>query len=115
MINIVASLGQASDVPTRYQGIFIISLLCDIGLTAFLIYAAVLFFGKRRDAPGTIIAFMIVGIVAQGALFLVTTGADAGPVASVLGIVLAKQVLGALIWVPYFLVSKRVKRTFVMP
>lgn len=115
VIGIFVSLGVASDIPSRYQGIFALNLLSDVGLTAFLIYAAVRFFGKRRNAPATMIALMIAGIVVNGLLLAINIGADAEPFAIECGKALAKGIFGAVIWIPYFLVSKRVKRTFVVP
>jgi hypothetical protein len=115
VIGILVSLGLASDLPSRYQGIFVLNLLFDLGLTAFLIYAAVRFFGKRRNTPATMIALMIAGIVVNALLLAINIGADAEPFAIECGKALAKGLVGAIIWIPYFLVSKRVKRTFVIP
>ena len=115
MIGIFVSLGLASDLPSRYQGIFALNLLFDVGLTGFLIYAAVRFFGKRRNAPATMIALMIAGIIVNGLLLAINIGADAEPFAIECGKALAKGIFGAIIWIRYFLVSKRVKRTFVIP
>ncbi len=115
VVGICVSLGLASQLPSRYQGILALNVLFDVGLTAFLIYAAVRFFGRRRNAPATMIAFMVTGIVVNGLLLAVNIGADAEPFAIECGKALAKGIVGAIIWVPYFLVLKRVKRTFVRP
>jgi hypothetical protein len=108
------SIGVASDLPSQYQGIFALNMLFDVGMTAFLIYAAVRFFGKRRNAPATMIALMITGIVVNGLLLAINIGADAEPFAIECGKALVKAIVGAIIWIPYFLVSKRVKTTFVI-
>lgn len=115
VIGIFMSLGIAPDLPSRYQGVFALNLLVETGLTAFLIYAAVRFFGKRRNAPATMIALMLAGIVANGLLIAINIGANAEPFAVEYGKALAKGIIGAAIWIPYFLVSIRVKRTFVIP
>lgn len=114
VVGIMMSLGIAADLPSRYQGVFAFNILVDIGLTIFLIYAAVRFFGKKRNAPATIIALMLIGIGANGLLLAINAGADAEPFAIEYGKALAKGIIGAAIWIPYFLVSKRVKRTFVV-
>lgn len=115
VVGVVLSLGLASDLPSRYQGVFAANLLFDIGLTVFLIYAAIRFFGKRRNAPATMIALMIAGILVNGLLLAINIGADAEPFAIESAKALVKGIIGAAIWIPYFLVSKRVKRTFVVP
>jgi len=115
VIGILVSLGLASDLPSQYQGIFVLNLLFDVGLTVFLIYAAVRFFGKRRNAPTVMIALMIAGIVVNGLLLAINIGADAEPFAIECGKALASGIIGAIIWIPYFVVSKRVKRTFIIP
>jgi hypothetical protein len=115
VISIVSSIGYASEISSQYQEIFALSLLSDIGLTAFLIYAAVRFFGRRRNAPAVMIALIITGIVVNGLLLLISIGADAEPFTFAYGKALLKGIIGAIIWIPYFNVSNRVKRTFLIP
>jgi hypothetical protein len=115
MVGLIMLLGAASGIPSRYQGIFAVNLLFDAGLTAFLIYAAVRFFGKKRNAPAIMIALMIAGIALNGVLVAVNIGAGAEPLAINCAKAMGRGIIGAIIWIPYFLVSKRVKRTFVMP
>ena len=115
VIGILVALALASDLPSRYQGIFALNVMFDVGLTAFLVYAAVRFFGKRRNAPAIMIGLMSAGIVANGLLIAMNLGADAELFAIESGKALVRGIIGAAIWIPYFLVSKRVKRTFVIP
>lgn len=85
---------------------------------ALLIWAgalAYLFFAKRRSFPIVMIAFLIARVVFQAAdlgvaLMIPATAASIGPGTYA---ALAAGVLVALIWVPYFLTSRRVKATFV--
>jgi putative ABC transport system ATP-binding protein len=99
-----ATLGAASN-----PGAFI--LLIDAGLTAFLIYAAVQFFAQKRNAPALLIALVIGEVIKQFLLIGAAVGPDAVESAKT-GLV--GTILAAAIWIPYFLVSKRVKRTFVV-
>ena len=80
----------------------------------------VLLFQKRRVLPRLMIVFYIfnLAVCAMDLLAIVTFIANAFPeIAKNLipesAKVVAQALVGTLIWVPYFLVSKRVKNTFV--
>jgi len=85
---------------------------------ALLIWAGALlylFFAKRRAFPVVMITFMITRVVFQAAdlgvaLMIPATAARIGP--AVYG-TLAGGVLVTLIWVPYFIRSRRVESTFI--
>ena len=115
VVGVFVSLGLASDLPSRYQGILALNLLFDVGIAAFLIYAAIRFFGKRRNAPATVIALMTAAVLVNGLLLAINLAADAEPFAIESGKAMVRGMIGAAIWIPYFLVSKRVKSTFVVP
>ncbi len=115
LIGIVVTVALLPDIPSRYQGAFVLNLAVDAGLTIFVIYGAVRFFGKRRNAPGVMIALMITQIVASLLLLGVSIGAEVQPLAMEQAKALVGGIIGAIIWIPYFSVSKRVKRTFIVP
>lgn len=85
---------------------------------ALLIWSGMLvylFFAKRRAFPPVMITFMITRVVFQAAdlgvaLMIPVTAARIGP--QVYG-ALAGSILVALIWVPYFIKSRRVELTFI--
>lgn len=91
-------------------------------LLAFLVYAMVRFFGKKRNAPAAIIAFLIAQVVVNGLMTAIFFLADsdysitrnASKLAQSTAMAFAGSVLAAVFWIPYFRVSKRVKRTFVL-
>ena len=113
-VSLVMSAGLASDVARQgYGGFHALEMLCDFGLLLFIIYAAIHFFGKRRNAPSIMIALYVVQLVSQGVLLMIELGADAEPFAIESGKALVRSAIGAAIWIPYFRVSKRVKATFV--
>lgn len=115
VIGIILSFSIASEIASKYKGIFAINLLFDIALTVFLFYVAFRFFGKRRNAPAAMISFIIANIIVSGVLLVISIGAEAEPFMLESGKTLGKGIISAAIWIPYFVVSKRVKKTFVVP
>ncbi len=112
-IGLFACLAQFSRVQAAgYGGVFGLEIISQLGMLVFVIYAATRFFGKKTNAPATMIAFMITGIVVSGLLLVVELGAGTEMFAVESGKALFRDVTGAAIWIPYFRVSKRVKATF---
>ncbi len=94
-------------------GAFIlIEFLANVGLTAFACYNAWTFFKRKRNAPKVYIALLLASLGIQAAdaaigasLFNMAPDAEAGRD-------IGRAIVGCLVWIPYFLVSKRVKATF---
>lgn len=82
--------------------------LFDFGMLSLTLYASYLFFRKRRNAPGVMIVLYALAPIVAVFLFLVSQN----PQLLLNGLC---SLVGAAIWIPYFLVSKRVKRTFIFP
>ncbi|MCX5717953.1 MAG: DUF2569 domain-containing protein [Nitrospirae bacterium] len=81
----------------------------------FSIIAAIMFFRKKKIFPKMIIIFLLSNLVfvaadyfAAKAIPLIANQNDPESVRE-----LARTLIGCLIWVPYFIKSKRVKTTFV--
>jgi hypothetical protein len=88
--------------------------LALIGLIVFLLY---LVFRKSRRFPRLMIAYLIAGIVV-GVIDLAWAEqipALAADSSSESLTQVMRSIVGAVIWIPYFLVSQRVKNTFVEP
>jgi hypothetical protein len=88
------------------------------GNAVFVIFSIVLlvfFFRKSRLLPNLIISYLILNLVFVAGDFFI---ADMIPAVaeqsnSQAAKELARAIIGAVIWIPYFFVSKRVKQTFV--
>jgi len=91
-------------------------------LLAFLAYTTVRFFRKKRNAPNAATAMLIAQVVVYGLLIALFIAADADytitrnvpGLAKGSLIAFAGSVLAAALWIPYFRISKRVKKTFVL-
>jgi hypothetical protein len=84
-------------------------------LCAYQLYTATLFFSKKRSAPAAVIlgyiAAIVVSLIGAWMLQPITQSVAGAPDNTILMIVRPAAV--ALVWVPYFAISQRVKRTFV--
>jgi transglutaminase-like putative cysteine protease len=96
--------------------VLVVTLLVNLTVLAFSILLLVLFFQQRRTFPGLFIVFLIVTAVVltldQASLKLIPALADEPPDPKDLRDMFRSYVACA-IWIPYMLVSKRVKATFV--
>jgi len=105
-----------SEVFVPYFGVMLITEICvNILLLFAIIYTGYLYFSKNKSFPKWYVGIMVFSIV-----FIIL---DAFAVSSILPDTkvfdkdtlreLGRSLLGAMIWIPYMRVSKRVKATFV--
>jgi hypothetical protein len=93
---------------------YVVLKLC---VMAFFVYATVRFFGKKRNAPAAMVSLLIAQIAAYGlltAMFLEFQDPDNQlPLTGIILYEFAGGIVAAVVWIPYFRVAERVKRTFV--
>lgn len=93
----------------------IVELLVNVALFAFSVLALVCFFRKKRILPPLMVALLSGTVVFLGADLAVARALvePAALEAEKTGADLGRAVIGAIIWIPYFLRSRRVRATFV--
>ena len=95
--------------------LIIFELVTNVVVIGFSLVLLVLFFRKSRRVPSLMIGWMLLNFAIQ-VIDLVLVGAIPAA-ASAAGAQdrtdLSRAVVGAAVWIPYFLRSKRVRNTFV--
>ncbi|MCM2532125.1 DUF2569 domain-containing protein [Neobacillus pocheonensis] len=78
---------------------------------AFIICALILMFSKSRFFPKFMIFYLVIDTLLQGLDYILGYGAAPGNYPSSYGVINA--LITSVIWIPYFMVSKQVKETFI--
>lgn len=110
----LTTTGTAAYHP-MWAPLLLFELTANLALMVFAILLAIVFFQKRRIAPPLYVA-VILGAAAMQVIDLFAANmipAAAAELTTKDWNGLARTVIGALIWGTYFMVSKRVKATFV--
>lgn len=90
-------------------GLLAFDAFANIMFLAGLVALNLMFYGKKKDFPRWIIRFLVVRfIVAAGIHQMVMNDVPTYPVTAAFG-----SFVSAAVWIPYFLISQRVKQTFV--
>ncbi len=90
--------------------------LADVVFIVATVVVALFFFGKRRPAPKLVIGLLLLQLALFITEYLVadSTGRIAPSYMGTLMANVGRGVLVCMIWIPYFMFSKRVKLTFVV-
>ncbi len=115
MAGFLGTLYVGPEVPRRYQDPLLVALCMDVAVYLFLIYTAVRFFGRRKNAPRTYILLFIIAILVSGASTGIGLFWGFDYMIFGYGFSLLLHILGASILIPYLSASRRVKNTFVIP
>ena len=96
-----------------YGGLYASELVVEFLFTAFMVYVAVQFFRKKREAPRLIITLLVAQLGVGVLLIAVESAAGADIFVAESAKSLVRGAIAAAIWIPYFKVSKQVAVTFV--
>ncbi|MBK7107423.1 MAG: DUF2569 family protein [Ignavibacteriae bacterium] len=91
---------------------FGLEIFIQIILLILMLYAGFYFFQKRKNAPRIVIFWLKVSILLSFILLVVELLTGANGLAIENGKQFSKDIISAIIWIPYFRKSKRVKATF---
>lgn len=101
---------SASQASSELRIYLFLELVLNLSLLVYIIYVIVLFFKRRTATPKLVISLYILNFVfIIMDLFVFKSISE-----SQWTFVIIYSVVSSLIWIPYFLVSKRVKGTFVV-
>lgn len=106
-------LNSAGLLPVAIEGVLYFELFAFAGLFLLALYVSSLFVRKKRQLPKSYIALVVAGILVLGADAWLGYRYLDMPLSYENISSVVRSVIGACIWIPYFLVSVRVKRTFV--
>lgn len=85
----------------------------DLALFVLIVITTIFFFQKRKIAPTLYISLLIANIASQGLMILLMYKVFELPVESEYIFDIIRSVFHAVIWISYFKISVRVKKTFV--
>jgi len=107
--------GLSTNAPLGLDAIdlpFLGLAIAFIVICAVILYSAILFFGKKRNAPKVMILRYAVPPCLLSVAYLLTLVSDPEGSMDMVYLIIG-SVIVAIIWIPYFLMSSRVKRTFI--
>jgi hypothetical protein len=94
--------------------LIIFEVVANVAMFAFTLVVAWFFFNKSRRTPRLYVIWMAL-LAATQIIDAIMVSSVGLPVAGSSGRDIIRSVIAGAIWIPYFLVSKRVKNTFVEP
>ena len=99
-----------SQLSGELQFYLFLDLVLNLSLLIYITYVIVLFFKRREAVPKLMISLYILNFV----FIIIDRFVIKSISESQWTFVIIHSVVSSLIWIPYFLISKRVKGTFVV-
>lgn len=106
-------MDNASLIGDTQRALLLFELFAYVAMFGFAVYVSSLFFRKKRQLPRCYIALLLSGVAFVGLDLLLGHIYLDVPYVYAAVQPLIRNLVSACIWVPYFIVSVRVKRTFV--
>ncbi|HHQ6631264.1 TPA: DUF2569 domain-containing protein [Serratia fonticola] len=113
LLSSIKSYHSVTGITSALYPFIIYQIICFAILLALSVYITGVFFGKKKKAPFyyiLLISLNLIFVISNVAISHYQYGVE---VDSDMWTSMARTLIGACIWIPYFLVSVRVKRTFV--
>ncbi|WP_447884124.1 DUF2569 domain-containing protein [Serratia fonticola] len=113
LLSSIKSYHSVTAITSALYPFIIFQIICFAILLALSVYITGIFFGKKKKTPFyyiLLISFNLMFVISNVAIshYQYGVAVDSDMLTS-----MARTLIGACIWIPYFLVSVRVKRTFV--
>jgi hypothetical protein len=108
---LVLSGHLAGPLPSRgiLTGLLFLDAIADVAILAGLIVVNVLFYGKKKNFPRWMIGFLVGRFILAAAVHQVMLSY----IAFNNSLLAFDSLVSAVVWIPYLLLSQRVKQTFV--
>ncbi|PHM70335.1 DUF2569 domain-containing protein [Xenorhabdus sp. KJ12.1] len=102
-----------SQLTDRWKCFITFAFILDLLIFLLIIVTTIFFFRKSKKTPYLFISLLILNITVQGIMIFLTINVMSAPVEPNYTLNLIRSILHAAVWIPYFIVSVRVKKTFV--
>lgn len=115
IFSLIFTAGEFSNVPSRLESWVMLMMAAETMVMLYFLFAARRFFRKKRNTPAVMIGGIALRFFVYTFLVLAAAIGDESNIAVFNMVEAGKSLIPAAIWIPYFIVSDRVKRTFVVP
>ncbi|WP_193017401.1 DUF2569 domain-containing protein [Proteus sp. FME41] len=102
-----------SNITTMGRYFVGLGFALDLALFVLIVITTIFFFQKRKKTPTLYISLLIANIATQGLMILLMDNVFKLPIESEYTFDIIRSIFHAVIWVSYFKISVRVKKTFV--
>lgn len=111
-VSLAVVAGNMGNISGRVTGYLTFNMAIDLLLLIYAVIVAVLFFKKRKAAPGAYINLLVFSVLTSVASIIIALALGIHEFIETDIKAMAKGAVGCAIWIPYFKRSIRVKNTF---